>query len=223
MESPRWLQSLRWQTVVKIFLFMVLLYGANQAAHYIVEAINFDIRPSNEDSVHRVIMTSAVLYSLLLALPFVPGAEIGIALLMTLGPPIALLVYVCTVAGLTISFLIGRLVPISIIGKVVQALGLKKISVLLEAIEPLDQQQRLSFLTSRAPNKMVPLLLRSRYVGLGILFNLPGNFLIGGGGGIGLIAGLSGLFSFLGYFLTVTIAVSPVPLAVGFFGAGILK
>jgi hypothetical protein len=223
MEPLRWLQSLRWHTVVKIFVFLALLYAANHFTHYIVEVIDFDIRPSNEDSVHRVIMTSAVLYSMLLALPFVPGAEIGIALLMTLGPPIALLVYLCTVIGLTISFLIGRLVPISIIAKVVQRLGLAKTSALLAAIEPLNQQQRLSFLTSRAPNKMVPWLLRSRYVGLGVLFNLPGNFLIGGGGGIGLIAGLSGLFSFLGYFLTVAIAVSPVPLAVGFFGAGILK
>ena len=123
----------------------------------------------------------------------------------------------------TISFLIGRLVPISIIAKVVQRLGLAKTSTLLETIEPLNQQQRLSFLTSRAPNKMVPWLLRSRYVGLGILFNLPGNFLIGGGGGIGLIAGLSGLFSFLGYFIIVMIAVSPVPLAGVYFGTGILQ
>jgi hypothetical protein len=61
VEPPRWLRSLRWRTVVKVLVFLALLYAANQVIHYIVEAIDFDIRPSNEDAVHRVITTSAVL------------------------------------------------------------------------------------------------------------------------------------------------------------------
>ena len=53
---------------------------------------------------------------------------------------------------------------------------------------------------------------------MAIAVNTPGNSIIGGGGGIMILAGLSGLFSPLSTFLTVIIAVSPVPLAVIFLG-----
>ncbi|MCO6746545.1 hypothetical protein KQH42_30565, partial [Streptomyces sp. CHA1] len=56
------------------------------------------------------------------------------------------------------------------------------------------------------------------YVALALAVNTPGNSIIGGGGGIMMMAGLSGIFSPLATFLTVTIAVSPVPLAVVFLG-----
>lgn len=46
--------------------------------------------------------------------------------------------------------------------------------------------------------------------------NLPGNALIGGGGGIALMAGMSRLFSFPLFLLSLTVAVSPVPLAILF-------
>jgi len=48
--------------------------------------------------------------------------------------------------------------------------------------------------------------------------NMPGNSIIGGGGGIMIVAGLSGIFTPLATFVTVVIAVSPVPLAVIFLG-----
>jgi len=52
--------------------------------------------------------------------------------------------------------------------------------------------------------------------------NLPGNILIGGGGGISLIAGASRLFSLPGFLTTIALAVSPLPLAILFFGKEIL-
>lgn len=218
-----WLASLRWQTIFKAFLFVALLYAANQLTQYVAEALDFEIRPSNEDVVHRVITTAAILYALLLALPFVPGAEIGMALLVTLGAPIAFLVYICTLVGLSISFLAGRLIPIAVLRKICSKLGAAKLGDILKDIEPLERAERLGYLTRNAPTKMVPWMLRFRYIGLGLLFNLPGNFLIGGGGGISLIAGMSGLFSFPFYLLTVMIAVSPVPLAVIVFGPDFLR
>lgn len=217
-----WLTSFRWLPVLKVLFVLALLYGASQFTHYIAEALEFEIRPNNEDAVHRVITVSALLYACLLALPFVPGAEIGIALLVALGPPIAFLVYVCTVAGLFMSFAVGRFVPIRVLGKIANALKLSRFSQLLREIEPLDQSERIAMLTKNSPNRAFSAALRHRYIGLALLFNLPGNFLIGGGGGIGLIAGMSGLFSTTGYLLTLMIAVSPVPIAVSIFGAGFL-
>ena len=47
---------------------------------------------------------------------------------------------------------------------------------------------------------------------LGLALNLPGNTLVGGGGGIAMVAGLSGLVSPLGFLVTVAVAVAPIPL-----------
>ena len=89
----------RWQNLAKVALFILLIVAGNYLTHFITGLLDFDIRPSNEGAVHRTILIAATLYSLLLAIPFVPGAEIGIALMAMLGPPISLLVYACTIAG----------------------------------------------------------------------------------------------------------------------------
>jgi len=74
------------------------------------------------------------------------------------------------------------------------------------------EEQRLRFLLQSAPTRIVPFLLRYRYLIIGILFNLPGNALIGGGGGIGLIAGMSKLFPFPKYLLLICLAITPGPI-----------
>jgi hypothetical protein len=52
-----------------------------------------------------------------------------------------------------------------------------------------------------------------------VLINVPGNAVIGGGGGLAFAAGMSGVFSVPAFLLTVAIAVLPVPLAIFAFGA----
>ena len=95
----------RWRSIFKITFLIGLIVAGNYVTHAVTNALNFDIRPSNEDAVHNTILVASILYSALLAIPFVPGAEIGLALIAMLGPPIAVLVYLSTIAGLTISFL----------------------------------------------------------------------------------------------------------------------
>ena len=68
----------------------------------------------------------------------------------------------------------------------------------------------------------MPVLVRHRYVALAVLFNMPGNFLLGGGGGIAMVAGVSRLYSVPGFLVTVAIAVSPVPLAIAIFGETVI-
>ena len=75
---------------------------------------------------------------------------------------------------------------------------------------------------SRLPPWLALIDLRSRYILLAVLINLPGNSLIGGGGGIGLLAGLSRIYAPLATVLTFLIAVSPIPLLVWIYGMPIL-
>ena len=212
----------RWQTILKITLLICLIVAGNYLTHAITGALDFDIRPNNEDAVHRSILIAATLYSVLLAIPFVPGAEIGLALILMLGPSIAFLVYLCTVAGLTISFIVGRFIPLGVLIGFVERLGLMRTTAFLKLAEPLNEQQRLELLVEKAPTRILPFLVRHRYLALAVALNLPGNFIVGGGGGITLFAGVSRLFSTPAFLLTVALAVSPVPLALVFLGKGIL-
>jgi len=214
---------LRWQVFAKVALFVLLIVAGNYLTHFITGLLDFDIRPSNEDAVHHTILIAATLYSLLLAIPFVPGAEIGIALMAMLGPPISLLVYACTIAGLTISYIIGRLIPLKMLIRFMLRLRLTRTASFLESLEPLDQTERLAVLVEKAPTRILPFLLQHRHLALALALNIPGNFVIGGGGGIAIFAGISRLYSLPAFLLTVALAVSPVPLAVFLVGKSVLS
>ncbi len=212
----------QWKPVLTFIAAVILLYGASQLSHFLAGVMEFELRPTNEDMVHRIVTITAFLYAILLSLPFVPGTEVGIAMLVALGPPIAFLVYVCTVLGLFLAFIVGRFVPLRLLRATAERFHLIRLSRLLKEIEPLSQQERIRFLTGATPNRAVSTFVRHRHIGLAVLLSVPGNLLIGGGGGIGMIAGMSGLYSISGYLLTVMVAVSPVPIAVTMFGTGFL-
>lgn len=208
--------------LLRIFLIILAIIVVNHAIASLRYTLDFDIRPSNEGIYHKMIMLAAVLYVVTLAIPFVPGVEIGIGLMALLGADIVPLVYACTVTGLTIGFLIGRLVPTRALARLFHDLHFTRPERLLRRFDDLPKDQKLSFLVSASSSGFARALLRHRYVALALLISLPGNFLIGGGGGIAVLAGISRLFSLPLYVLTVALAVAPVPLAVMFWGPSIL-
>lgn len=223
MKIGQTVTGIRWHRIAVFVGFIALLVAANMIARNYMDVLSFPIRPGNEDTVHRTIMISATLYALLLAVPFVPGAEIGVALMAMLGPRIALLVYICTLAGLSLSYIVGRLIPIKTLAQLAKDMRLERTRQLLEDIEPLDKKERLDLLIGRAPKRLLPLLLRYRYLALAAALNIPGNYIVGGGGGIALFAGVSQLFSATGFFITIILAVAPVPIAVMVFGVEFLS
>lgn len=212
-----------WRTVIKLLVLIAILVAANYLTHGIADGLSFQIRPTNEDTVHRIIMASAALYALLLAIPFVPGAEIGLAMITMLGPAIALLVYLCTIAGLSLSFVAGRLIPLSRLIRFTEEAHFNRVNKLLKDIDRREKPERLEYLAKMAPNRFTSVLLRFRYLALAVALNIPGNFLIGGGGGIALFAGISRLYSVPGFLITVSIAVAPIPVAVFVFGTEFLS
>ncbi len=166
-----------------------------------------------------MLFTLLVTYALLIAIPFVPGVELGIALMVMEGARIAPVIYLSTVLGLVLAYLIGAGMPEARLRRALVDFRLRKAAVLIDRIAPLGSADRLALLEARLPRRIAKLGSRYRYVALAIMVNLPGNSLAGGGGGILLVAGFSRLFSFAGTVATVLIAVSPVPLLVWYSGS----
>ncbi len=204
--------------IFKIAILVCFIALATWGVHMIRDALDLQIRPDNEQQVHKAIMIGAVAYVALLAMPFVPGAEIGIALLAGFGPAIAPLIYVCTIAAMMLAFTIGRFLPVSALERVLLALRMRRAAALVARAAPLSKDERVAMLLDGQSKRVLRLALRYRYVAMAVAVNTPGNSIIGGGGGIMIIAGLSGIFTPVSTFLTVIIAVSPVPLAVIFLG-----
>lgn len=156
-------------------------------------------------------------YVVLLALPFVPGVEVGLALLAMEGAWIAPFVYLGTVGGLVLAFLAGAHLPYRYLHRIFADLGAERACRLLERLEPLDEAARIALIRKPLPPWLARITLGWRYLLLAVLFNLPGNALLGGGGGIALVAGLSRIFDARIAIPTILIAVAPVPLLVWFF------
>ena len=171
-----------------------------------------DMRPMNEPMIHRIVMIALVVFVFAAALPFVPGAEIGFALLLIFGGQASAIVYAGMVGALILSFTIARFVPLQVIVSAARFLRLEKFAHFLNDISNTPVEDRVQVLTNRFDRPLGMTLMRNRYVVLALLFNMPGNSVLGGGGGIAFIAGLSGLYRFWAYLLSVLIAVAPFPL-----------
>ncbi|WP_186827002.1 hypothetical protein [Shimia ponticola] len=163
-------------------------------------AVRLDVAPLltalHEQAVtsHTMRWTFLVIYAVLLALPFVPGVEIGLALLMLFGASFALPVYVATITGLTLAYGVGRTLR-----------RLKPTAGLEAALQPNGGLSGLGHATWLGP------LLRFRWVAIALLINFPGNTLIGGGGGVAMASGYSLALRWPAFIGCVAVAVAPVP------------
>ena len=155
-----------------------------------------------------LIAASAAIYVFAMALPFVPAIEIGLALMLLLGEKGIVLVYVCTQVALSLSYLAGRLIPPAAMVRAFACLGMPCAKRLVMGLHAAD---------AGTPDPRVPLCARrlQRYPGLALaaLINLPGNAVIGGAGGIAMVAGITRLLPFGRYVMVMATATAPVTLA----------
>ena len=204
---------------LKILLILTIILGLNIGGSWLASQVNFQLFPRHDSILHAMVLMAALSYVLLMAIPFMPGIEVGLVLMLMLGSKGALLVYLCTLTALSISYAIGRKISPSLVCRLFDWLHFKKGSALVRQLEPLNQQQRLNLLNDKAPSRIAPFLLQHRYLTVAIALNLPGNALIGGGGGIGIVVGMSKIVPFHTYIIILAIAVAPVPLWVFLQGA----
>ena len=208
---PFWLGALR--LVAKLAVIGAAVYGI----HLVMDWATTQAA-ANEGLMIGVLAALLLAYALLIAVPFMPGVEIGISLLLLKGAPIAPFVYLATVLGLLLAFSAGRMLPPRWLRGVLEDLRLRRACHLVDRLTPLSGEARLTLLAERAPDWLKPFVGRWRYLVLAVLINLPGNAVIGGGGGIALTAGFSRLFQTGWTALTFAIAVLPVPLTVWMTG-----
>jgi len=139
-----------------------------------------------------------LLYVLVLAVPFVPGAEIGLALIIVYGTVMALPVYIATVLALSIAFAVGR------------CASQNRHSRSKWGSYPTSDAMAL-FADRLRDRPWLQRVLRFRWLAVIALINMPGNTVIGGGGGIAMAIGYSRTFTFPAFLVCVAAAVAPVP------------
>lgn len=182
------------------------------------------VSPANmRTTMTGLMIAGLLLYAVLMAIPFVPGVEVGLSLLMMQGAKIAPFVFLATFSGLTIAFLVGRHLPLHVIRGFFADIGLKRVTLMLDRLEPLNRDARLDLMREGLPTWLRIPLVRYRYLSVALALNIPGNAFVGGGGGIAMLAGLSGLFRTRLILLTFALAVAPVPIAVMAFGSNVFK
>lgn len=137
-----------------------------------------------------------LLYILLLCCPFVPGAELGLLLMIVSGPVGALCVYLMTLLALSISFALGVRLKHQCRNHASISARIEKDSVLAKRLNKTQMSQ--------APLKSCLLLAG--------LLNTPGNSVIGGGAGIAMFYGYNQKLAWPRFLLTISTSVLPVPL-----------
>ncbi len=205
----------RWKHLVVLLLaYSGLIALGHWGGEWLIGFVSDDPGSQPGSRTHILVMLGIALYTVLMALPFIPGMEISLALFAAFGQQVAVFIYAATVLAFCISFLIGSLVKARLIAFFFAYAGLQRAEKLVSRLEHLNSKERLDVLMENAPKRFIPFLLRHRHIAIAIAINLPGNALIGGGGGIALLAGMSGLYRFPHYVAIVSLAVAPVPLAV---------
>ena len=205
------------RTAGRVIIALLLAYGVKSVLTWALQTTD-DLHDNGSGVRIGLLAVMLVSYAVLLAVPFVPGIEVGLALLAMEGAWIAPFVYSGTVAGLTLAFLLGTYLPYRCLRRVFDDIGLSRACILLKQLDPMDKAERLALLRNQLPGWLAPLTLGWRYLLLALLFNLPGNAVLGGGGGIALVAGFSRIFSPPLMIATIVLAVAPVPVLVWVFG-----
>lgn len=215
---PPWRQSLP-RLITRLAVLVAIVYLSQLA---IGAALTWtESLPQGEQDAAQFWVLAGVftLYTLLISIPFVPGLEIALALLMLRGAELALPIYLSTVLGLILAYGAGHLIPLSALARVFLDLHLTRAAALTREMAALPSRDRAAALQSHLPSRFAAPALRYRYLGLALLINMPGSGLIGGGGGICLTAGMSRLFSPHWSMLTLSLAVLPFPLLVWISGS----
>ena len=146
------------RTLSRLALRLILCAAFILALHLLIDwALERAAASASAEMLTAGLIAVLVLaYALLIAVPFVPGIEIGLALLALRGSEVAPIVYVATIAGLMLAFGAGRQVPLDRLQRWFHDLRLTRAAAFVQRIAPLSPPRRLGLIRSHLPAWIAP-------------------------------------------------------------------
>jgi len=139
-----------------------------------------------------ILIVTSSLYALALAVPFLPAVELGWMIMAAFGKPAIFSIWFATPIGLLVAFALGYWMR-----------EWPWVGRLRGRFQSRVEQATGTGFGDRALRFADRRIASHPYWVLVVLINMPGNWLIGGGGGIGILAGASGMYHPLRYFLVL--------------------
>jgi hypothetical protein len=161
-------------------VFVVIVLGVHAIGGWLVDRLWFEVWPRHSPMLDVAALGITFAYIATMALPFVPGIEIGLVVMLAFGHSAIPGVYLATQCALLLSFLAGRLLSPTALIRLAAWLHLHGTRDLLLRLAPMEPADRIGYMLARAPYQWVGRLVRHRYISLAVLINLPGNAILGG-------------------------------------------
>lgn len=212
MLSLPFLPNLGVRGVSVLAMWSIILVSGHQLSHEGFHQLRDILMSASGEIGIYGLSLGALAYVLVLALPFVPGVEIGLLLMILFGREGVIVAYVATIVGLSLAYLVAQTVPYRTTLKWMNKLGLSDATD--NPKDAIDAIVGGRSATQGAAARSGNFLLSHRYLTLAVCLNLPGNSVLGGGGGIAALCGLSRQFHWWRYVLTLIVATAPLPLLV---------
>ncbi len=193
-------------------MWSIILVLGHQLSHEGFHQLRGILAPANGEIGMYGLWLGAFVFALILALPFVPGVELGLLLMILFGREGVIAAYVATIVGLSLAYFVAETVPNRIMLRWMNELGLSD-----AANDPKNAIDAIVVgkgATRGVAARLGNFLLSHRHLTLAVCLNLPGNSVLGGGGGIAALCGLSGQFHRWRYVSTLIVATAPLPLLV---------
>lgn len=212
-RQPTHLITLRAALATAIWVCLIVF--GHYLSHLDVAAIRETLAALREGMGMGALLASAFMLAVLLGLPFVPSVEMGLMMMTVFGRDGAIAAWVATIAGLSLAHAAGRYMPADRVHLWLDRHGL--LSADSDPGAPMAGMLERLRLSGRKGYRIATFLLRHRYLLFALLINMPGNSVLGGGGGIALVSGFARLYRWPPFLLTVAVASLPIPVLV-FFG-----
>lgn len=200
--------------VLAAVIWVTLIVFGHYLAHQPQPEVRETLAALREGMGMGALLASAALLALLLGLPFVPSVEMGLLMMAVFGPQGAVAAWLATIAGLSLAYAAGRYMPADAVSRWLTRQGLTARADGDPAPGPVLRSLIGRSRLGRAGGRLGAFLLRHRYLLFAALINLPGNSVLGGGGGIALASGFMRLYRWPWFVLTTALASLPIPLLV---------
>ncbi|MEM9305407.1 MAG: hypothetical protein AAGE01_25080 [Pseudomonadota bacterium] len=157
----------------------------------------------------ELLALALLIYGLCLAIPFMPGVELGWLIMLAFGRPGIVAAWLVTIVALACAFTIGRAAQRRFDIPPWLARRIPSAGELDDFYDRTLGRTRLGRWVGRAQGSFP-------YLTIAVLLNLPGNAILGGGGGISMAAAFSDRIRAPGFVLTCALATLPLPILTWF-------